>query len=166
MFITLRIYRKADIRALAWVAKAISKDSLGRRALEGINFSHADGYLIAAASDGFRVHEARIPNVDMQITIAGLYKPEVISVSKKIIVLSSIADATFPDYERIIPKPGTPGVQAKLDRKFVAEAASCTEAPVLQIHEDPSKPITVEDTKDGIFFRGIVMPMHRARKRE
>jgi len=162
MFITVRLPSKEIARAIAWVAKAVAKEP-SRRILQHVKFSHHDGYLTVVACDGMRLHEARIPNLDMDITVDGMYKVEVVNVTKKLLVLSS-AEAIlspFPEYENIFPQPGTEGTEVKLNKKFITDAASFTTAPVIRMHEG-HKPATVEGIQDGIIFRGLVMPLMRA----
>lgn len=162
MLVTIRLWTKANARAFAWVAKAVTTDPMGRLALEGIKVTHEDGYLKIAACDGFRLHEARIPNVKMMFTIEGLYKPELISVTKKIAVLSPI-EAAFPNYESVYPKAGTPGTNIKVNKKFLAEFGAFMDSPTIRVHE-MNKPATAEGTVDGIIFRALVMPMQPERK--
>ena len=145
-------------RAMRWVQQAASTDYTRER-LTGMYVDN--GRTIAV--DGFCMFIAPTPleYLDHQ---GKIIRPEKrIPVSPKELEYDEV-DATYPDYEYVVPK-GEPTFQIAISRKFLGKLADMPaddDKLILSFTSDTA-PMLVKSIKDGQEYTAVVMPMHIGR---
>lgn len=172
---------KVSLNLINAVVPAVSKEA-SRYYLNGVYIEDKDGFRHYTATNGHVLLTAREPvegepmESPMIVKIQKAIKTKFNHVDLQIVnkdtvllfadskLVFDVIDATYPEYERVIPADTTPKAESyaifdpeylEIINKFVG---SKTKRPLMETCQSAALWI-VEDTKEGIVKKAVLMPM-------